>query len=349
METVLVTELEYRKAENVFRNAKDVRCEPAPVDEAALAKAVAARGARAVIVGVAPYRGALYEALGRAVAPASLPAVKPGSSAAGRDAGAANRAIIARFGVGHDSVNKPLARQHGIIVTNTPGVLDVSVAEHALWLMGCLARKISRLEARLRSGEFAGEVGIELRGKTLGVLGFGAIGRRVAAIAHFGFGMKVVACDQIPPDKIAEAIASNGVEHYTTDAEELLRQSDFVSVHLPVVPATQRFINATRLTWLKPGAMLVNTARGAVLDEEALYDALVSGRLAGAALDVFEREPYTPAHPDKDLRKLENVVLTPHVGSNTREANRWMAESALENVRCFLAGKLDRLARVDQP
>ena len=326
METILVTELEFRKAEEVFRDARDVRCEPAPVDEAALAETVVSRGARAVIVGVAPYRGPLYEALGK----------KSG-------------AIIARFGVGHDSVNKPLARQHGIIVTNTPGVLDVSVAEHALWLMGCLGRKISRLEARLRAGEFAGEVGMELRGKTLGVLGFGTIGRRVAAIAHFGFGMKVIACDQIPPDKIAEAVAANGVEHYTTDAEELLRQSDFVSVHLPVVPSTQRFINAARLAWLKPGAMLVNTARGAVLDEEALYDALAAGRLAGAALDVFEREPYMPAHPDKDLRKLENVVLTPHVGSNTAEANRRMAESALENVRCFLAGKLDRLARVDQP
>jgi len=326
METILVTELEFRKAESVFREAKDVRCEPAPVDETALAEAVVSRGARAVIVGVAPYRGVLYEALGKN-----------------------NGAIIARFGVGHDSVNKPLARQHGIIVTNTPGVLDVSVAEHALWLMGCLARKISRLEARLRAGEFAGEVGVELRGKTLGVLGFGAIGRRVAAIARFGFGMKVIACDQIPPDKMAEVVTANGVERYTTDAEELLRQSDFVSVHLPVVPSTQRFINATRLAWLKPGAMLVNTARGAVLDEEALYDALAAGRLAGAALDVFEREPYLPAHPDKDLRKLENVVLTPHVGSNTREANRRMAESALENVRCFLAGKLDRLARVDQP
>ena len=114
-----------------------------------------------------------------------------------------------------------------------------------------------------------------------------------------------------------------------------------------MVPATQRFINATRLAWLKPGAMLVNTARGAVLDEEALYDALASGRLAGAAMDVFEREPYVPTHPEKDLRKLQNVVLTPHIGSNTREANQRMAESALENVRCFLNGELDRLARVD--
>ena len=323
METILVTELEFAKAAEIFRGAKDVRCEPAPADESVLAEAVIARGARAVIVGVTPYRGPLYAALGRN-----------------------DGAIIARFGVGHDSVNKPLARQHGIVVTNTPGALDVSVAEHTLWLTGCLVRKISRLEARFRAGKFAGEVGLELRGKTLGILGFGAIGRQVAAIAHFGFGMKVIACSRNMP---AEPSARSGVEHFTADPEELFRASDIVSVHLPANASTQRFVNATRLAWLKPGAMLVNTARGAVLDEAALYDALAAGRLAGAALDVFEHEPYSPAHPDKDLRQLENVVLTPHIGSNTREANRRMAESALENVRGFLAGKLDRLARVDQP
>lgn len=322
METILVTELEFRKAEEVFRAAQDVRCEPAPVDESALAEAVAAHGARAVIVGVAPYRGPLYEALGKK-----------------------NGALIARFGVGHDSVNKPLARQQGIVVTNTPGVLDVSVAEHTLWLMGGLARKISRLETRLRGGQFAGEVGVELRGKTLGILGFGAIGRRVAAIAHFGFGMNVIACDRITP---AQPLANFGVDRFVTEAEGMFCESDFVSVHLPAIASTQRFLNATRLAWLKPGTMLVNTARGSVLDEEALYDALASGQFAGAALDVFEREPYVPVHPDKDLRKLQNVLLTPHIGSNTREANRRMAESALENVRSFLACKLDQLTRVDQ-
>ncbi|MFA5193393.1 MAG: NAD(P)-dependent oxidoreductase [Verrucomicrobiia bacterium] len=322
-ETILVTELEFRKAGEVFRAAKDVRCEPVPADETALTAAVISHGVRAVIVGVTPYRGPLYEALGRK-----------------------NGAIIARFGVGHDSVDKPLARQHGIVVTNTPGVLDISVAEHSIWLMGCLARKIVRLETRFRAGEFAGEVGMELRGKTLGILGFGGIGRSAASIAHFGFGMKVIACSRNKP---AEPPARFGVDHFTTDVEELFRVADIVSIHLPANANTQRFVNAARLAWLKPGAMLINTARGALLDEETLYDALASGRLAGAALDVFEHEPYVPARPDKDLRKLENVVLTPHVGSNTREANRRMAESSLENVRCFLAGKLDRLTRVDQP
>ncbi len=322
METILVTELEFSKAAEIFRSAKDVDCQPAPADEAALAEAVTASRARAVIVGVSPYRGPLYEALAR----------KEG-------------AIIARFGVGHDSIQKPLARRHGILVTNTPGVLDISVAEHTLWMMGCLARKIVRQETRLRAGTFACEAGMELHGKTLGVLGLGGIGRRVASIAHHGFGMKVIACSRHTP---AEPPARFGVDQFTPDVEAMFRACDIVSVHLPVTADTQRFINTTRLAWLRPGAMLVNTARGAVLDEEALYEALVSQRLAGAALDVFACEPYAPVHPGKDLRTLENVVLTPHTGSNTREANRRMAEAALENVRHFLAGQFDRLSRVDQ-
>jgi phosphoglycerate dehydrogenase-like enzyme len=290
-EPVLVTEHEFRKAEALFVAAG---CEPAPADEQALADAVKARGARVVIVGVAPYRGALYEAV----------------------AGG----LIARFGVGHDSINKTLARQHNIIVTNTPGALDASVAELAIWLMGCAARPRG------------GTAGIELRGKTLGVLGFGKIGKQVAQIAEHGLGMKVLACD-VGPGFVS--------------AEELFRQSDVVSVHLPSNADTRHFINATRLSWMKPSALLVNTARGAVLDEAALYDALVAGRLSGAALDVFEIEPYQPIAPGKDLRTLDNVVMTPHIGSNTREANRRMAEMSLANVRHFLAGELKQLTRVN--
>ncbi|MBM3860289.1 MAG: hypothetical protein FJ395_11640 [Verrucomicrobia bacterium] len=302
-EPVLVSELEFRKAEELFVAAG---CEPAPAEEQALADAVKARGARVVIVGVAPYRGPLYEAV----------------------AGG----LIARFGVGHDSINKALARQHNIIVTNTPGALDASVAEHAIWLMGCLARRVSKSEARMRGGKFAGDVGVELSGKVLGVLGFGKIGRRVAQIAELGLGMKVLACD-VGPGFVS--------------AEELFRESDVISVHLPSIPETRHFINATRLSWMKPTAFLVNTARGAVLDEAALYDALAARRFAGAALDVFEIEPYQPVAPGKDLRTLDNVVLTPHIGSNTREANRRMAEMSLANVRHFLAGELKQLTRVN--
>lgn len=303
-EVVLVTQPEFQKAEPLFVAAG---CESAPVEEAALAAEVLRRKAQAVIVGVSPYRGPLYEAL--------------------------SGGLIARFGVGHDSIDKALAHRHGIIVTNTPGALDISVAEHTLWLMGCLLRKIVRAGTQMRTGKFVGEVGMELHGKTLGILGFGAIGRRVAQSAQLGLGMNVLACD-VGPGFVS--------------AEELFRKSDIVSVHLPSNPSTRHFINAERLAWLKPGAVLVNTARGAVLDEAALYDALVTGRLAGAALDVFEREPYVPVQPDKDLRTLENVVLTPHIGSNTCEANRRMAAAALENVHNFFSGQLELLKRVNE-
>lgn len=329
---VLVTEAEYRKAEVVFRGAEGIQFEAAPAEEQSLARLIAGRGVRVVVVGVQPYAGPLYEALG-----------------------AGGGGLIARFGVGHDNVSKPLARQHGIRIANTPGVLDTSVAEHAMWLMGCLARKVSRLEATFRAGRFAGETGIELCGRTLGVLGFGNIGRRVAAMAHFGFGMRVIGADsrsaaevQSREGRPIEAIlAECGTEEYTTDVEQVFREADFLSVHLPVTPGTIRFVNGERLSWMKRGAAVVNTARGAVLDEVALYDALAEGALGGAALDVFEIEPYQPIQPDKDLRRFPNVVLTPHVGSNTAEANRRMGEACVENVRHFLAGKIDRLSLVE--
>lgn len=321
---VLVTEKEYRKGESVFRAADGVRCEAAPDDEAGLAAAVAARAATAVIVGVAPYRGPLYTEMGRL-----------------------GGGIIARFGVGHDGVDKVQARAHGIAVTNTPGALDASVAEHAVWLMGALARRVADLHRRFLDGSFTGAGGVEVCGRTLGILGFGAIGRRVASIASRGFGMKVIACDQVPPEGVAGALAAAGGGDYTTDVRAMFGASDFVSVHLPSTPATWRFINAERLAWMRPGAFLINTARGAILDEAALFDALTAGRLAGAALDVFETEPYVPVDPARDLRTIPTVVLTPHVGSNTAEANGRMAAAALENARRFLAGDLSRLDRVD--
>lgn len=328
---VLVTQPEWAKAEPVFRAATDLACAPAPADEPTLAEAVTARRARCVVVGVAPYGGPVLEALARH-----------------------GLALLARFGVGCDNVDLERARHLGVVVTNTPGVLDVSVAEHTLWLMGCLARHIARLDGRLRGGTFAAETGIELTGKTLAILGFGRIGRLVARMAHFGLGMRVVAVDVLPPEALEAAanqqfptlLAAHGVETYHTEAEAGLRQADVLSVHLPAHESTRHFLNATRLGWLPRGALLVNTARGSVVDEAALYDALVDGRLDGAALDVFEHEPYEPVHPEKDLRRLPNVVMTPHVGSNTREANARMAQACLENIRHFLAGRMSELTRV---
>ena len=335
-ETLLVTEKEYGKAEQVFRAATAITIRPAPADEALLSAAVLQWRARAVIVGVERYTGDLYRAL--------------------QEAANGRGALIARFGVGHDGVDKAQAREHGIAVCNTPGVLDISVAEHALWLMGNFARCIPRLEARLRAGEFGGEPGGELCGKRLGILGFGRIGRKVARMAHFGFGMSVWAADQWSPQtlevqekrSLADIRKDHGLELYTSDTDQLLRECDYVSIHLPAMPATRHFINASRIALMKPTAVLVNTARGLVLDEAALYDALAAGQIAGAALDVFENEPYQPVASDKDLRTLTNIVLTPHVGSNTREANQRMAAACLENVSHFFAGNAAQMTRVHQ-
>ncbi|NLY00393.1 MAG: hypothetical protein GXY83_30220 [Rhodopirellula sp.] len=333
-ETVLVTELGYQKGEAVFRTVESQRVLCVKPDEESLAEAVLAHRCRAVIVGIDPYRGPLYEALART--------------------GGERGAVIARFGVGHDNIDKGLARQHGILVTNTPGALDASVAEHAFWLISQLARRLGRAEARLRAGDFSAPPGIELAGKTLGILGCGEIGRRAAAIARFGFGMRVHAADIRPVDQLRQpgetneaALARLGLDLYTDDVEAVFRQSDVVTLHLSANEKTRNFINSQRLSWLKSSAMLINTARGAVIDEDALYDALAAGRLGGAGLDVFQNEPYVPVTAGKDLRTLDNVVLTPHIGSNTHEANRRMAEVSLKNVMHFLAGQIGETNRVE--
>jgi D-3-phosphoglycerate dehydrogenase len=266
--------------------------------------------------------------------------------------------VIIRAGAGVDTIDLEAASARGIYVANCPGKNTVAVAELAIGLLVAADRRVVDATLALRNGawrkkEFGKARG--LAGRTLGILGFGAIGRRVAAMAHFGFGLKVVACDRLPPDAWgareprppSEILADGGVERYTSDADDLFRSSDIVSIHLPSNASTRHFVNAARLAAMKPGALLVNTARGAVLDEDALYDALSAGRPAGAALDVFEHEPYAPVGAGKDLRTLENIVLTPHIGSNTVESNRRMGESCVANARHFLAGRLDRLDRVD--
>lgn len=324
---VLVTEKVYAKGEDVFRSSGALDVRPAATAELPLSESVRALRSRAVVVGPERYSDPLYAALA--------------------EAGGAGGAIIARFGVGCDGIDLAAARRLGVIVTNTPGVLEGSVAEHAIWLLGNLARRVSGAEARLRSGEFAGTAGVELCGKTLGILGLGAIGRRVASIAHFGLGMRVIAFGRRSPEEMREACARSGVERYTRDADALLGTSDAVSLHLAATAETRRFLDARRLSLLRPAAFLVNTARGSLIDEVALHDVLLEGRIGGAALDVFETEPYRPAAPGKDLRTLSNVLLTPHIGSNTREANERMARASLGNVASFLTGDHAALTRVD--
>jgi len=311
---VLVTESEYRKAEASFVEACGLECRRAPDAEAELAAAIRSTNASAVVVGPGRYTGLLYDALPRG-------------------------GVIARFGVGHDGIDKARATAAGLFCTNTPGVLSQSVAEHTMLLVAAAARALVPMATDLARQVWAPVMGVELQGRTLAIVGCGSIGRSVARIASLGYGMRVVGCSRpdVPPPGALEHFA-----RVTNDFASAVRDADFVSLHLPAGPDTLRWINRERLAHLGERCWLINTARGSVVDERALFDALSERRLAGAALDVFTAEPYAPA--GADLRTLPNVILTPHVGSNTSAANRRTAERALQNIA--LAGR-GEFARMD--
>jgi D-3-phosphoglycerate dehydrogenase len=236
--------------------------------------------------------------------------------------------IVARTGVGLDNVDIEAARERGIAVTYTPEGPAASVAELTIGLLLDLARDVTRVDRTLRSGKWDRRTGFLLEKKTLGILGCGRIGRRVARFAR-AFDMRVLAHD-IAPD--ASWAKSAGVDYVSFD--ELLKSSDAITVHVPLTPQTRSFLSEKELARMKPGALLVNTSRGEVLDEGALEKALVSGTLGGAALDVFHEEPYTGP-----LARLENVVLTAHIGSCSREGRRAMEHGAVDAVLAFFEGK----------
>jgi len=234
--------------------------------------------------------------------------------------------LISVWGTGTDHVDLPAAARHGITVTNTPGVSAISIAEHALALLLAVARRIPQLDAATRRGEWPRGQSIELHGKTCGIVGLGAIGRQFARIAA-GIGMRAIAWTMHPKPE-------PGVEFVELD--DLYRASDVVSVHLRLSPATEGFIGPRQLALMKPTAILINTARGAIIDEAALIRALAASRLAGAGLDVFSAEPLPPGHP---LATLPNVVITPHCAGITPEALEAGLSMAVENIWAFLDGR----------
>ena len=238
--------------------------------------------------------------------------------------------IIANVAVGYNNIDIPYARSKGIVVTHTPDVLTESVADFTWSLILAITRRLSEGERLVRRGEWKGwaldfMLGTELKGKQLGLVGVGRIGRAVAARAP-AFGMRVVYTE--PRD-----IDLPNSENMSLD--RLLNTSDVVSLHVPLLPETRHLIDKKALTRMKRSAYLINTARGPVVDEEALAWALQQHLLAGAALDVFENEP--AVHPD--LLKLENVLLVPHLASATTETRTAMADLAAENVRAVLEGR----------
>lgn len=252
--------------------------------------------------------------------------------------------LIVRFGVGYDSVPLPLCKERSIKVAYTPGTLHDSVAEHTMGLILAAARGICTADRLVRSGVWSGTQGIELRNKTLAIVGFGRIGRTVAAIARHGFGMRISAIDVFAePD----ATAADLIGRYSTDFARAVRDADFVSLHMNASSSTVGFIDRVKLTAMERRSILINTSRGRLINETDLFDALSERRIAGAALDVFWDEPYSP-QSGKDLRSLDNVIMTPHISSNTDSANRRMAEQCIKNVRGLLSGRLDEVAFVPE-
>ena len=248
--------------------------------------------------------------------------------------GARKAKIVANFGVGTNHIDLETAEDIGVVVTNTPGVLNDATADLAMALILASTRRMFFHEARLRRGDWEGfditsGLGSSLRGKTLGVVGMGRIGTALAQRAHFGFGMKVIYFNRskVLVPSIPEAKAAE-----TLDA--LMAEADVVSLHVPGDAHNRHLISAERLALMKPDAHLVNTARGDVVDEAALIAALESSAIAGAGLDVFENEPRI----NPKLLKLENAVLLPHMGSATIEGRVAMGEKVIINIRTFIDG-----------
>jgi lactate dehydrogenase-like 2-hydroxyacid dehydrogenase len=248
--------------------------------------------------------------------------------------------IVANYGVGYNNIDVAAAKENGVVVTNTPDVLTEDTADLALTLMLATARRAGEGERELRGGKWTGwrpthMLATQVHGKTLGLIGIGRIGRAVARRAHLGFGMKIIYHDPYP---LSEAEAATLGAERKESIEAVLRESDFVSLHCPATPETRHLMNASRFSQMRKGAILINTARGDVVNENDLIAALESGAIGGAGLDVFEKEPSVPAA----LTKMENVVLLPHLGSATTETRVAMGMRAIDNLEAFFGGTAPR-------
>ncbi len=329
MKTIIVTKSEYEKGREVFQSLRPgYEIVASDSDEECLAVAISNTGAKAAIVGPDKYQGRLYEAL-------------------------SSNGIISRFGVGTDGISFSQIGKHGLLLANTPHSTDDSVAELAMWLIGDLARMVNYLDKQLRANSFSGETGREIKGKHLGIIGFGSIGKKVARIASYGFNMRVHGFGRSSKKEIENRYRMPidefnhlfGLESYTNNIEEILPRCDFVSCHLPLTEHTQGFFNKRLFSQFKKDAYFINTSRGGIVDEVALNEVLGPGQIKGAALDVYNKEPYVPEKGQKDLRLWNRVVLTPHIASDTKEANTRMARVALDNIYHFFDGEFDEIKR----
>jgi D-3-phosphoglycerate dehydrogenase len=241
--------------------------------------------------------------------------------------------VVGRHGVGVDAIDLKAAKQRGIVVCNTPDANLESVAEQAVGFMITLSKQILRADQALRQGRWNVRyeyIGQEMDRRTLGLVGMGRIGARVAEICHFGFRMRIIYHDVIAYPDLEERLSAKKLP-----LDEVLKKADYISLHVPLLPATKGLIGAEQLAMMKKGAFLINTSRGAIVDEAALIKALRNGHLGGAGLDVFDTEP-TPA--DNPLLQFDNVVLTPHMAAHTDDALKAMSMVAEDIIR-VLEGK----------
>ena len=282
----------------------------------------------------------IYNPIGKPLTSAQVARLLPGidgyiAGLDGIDAVALNAAdrlkVISRYGVGIDNVDLVAARERGIVVTNTPGANSVSVAELALGLILALARQIPEAVEAVHQGKWPRYAGISLEGKTIGILGLGAIGRQLARRLS-GFDCKLLAFDPFADASFAEA---NHVQ--LASMEVVIQRSDFISLHLPLLPETRNLVNESFLSRMKKGSFLVNTSRGEVVDESALLSALQSGHLKGAGLDAFTSEPPDPKNP---LLGLTQVIATPHLGAQTDGATSNMGWFAMRDCLAVLKNEI---------
>jgi D-3-phosphoglycerate dehydrogenase len=245
--------------------------------------------------------------------------------------------IVANYAVGYDNIDLEEATKRGVYVTNTPNVLNNATAELAWTLLFSVARRVIPADKFMRTGKYKGWdpllfLGKEVTGKTLGVIGMGRIGYTFAKMSK-GFNMKVIYYDIYRNETAEKEIPAEYV-----DLDTLLKESDFISIHVPLTPQTKHLITERELKLMKKSAILINTSRGPIIDEKALVKALKEGWIWGAGLDVYEREPEF----EPDLAQLENVVMLPHIGSATEEARRGMSLLCAENIIDFFEGRVPR-------
>lgn len=250
---------------------------------------------------------------------------------------APNLVVISRTGVGVDNVDVQAATERGILVCHLPGINTQSVAEHTVMLMLAVAKDLRVMDTAVRTNRWSMRSSlkpVELEGKTLGIVGLGRIGSRIAEICSKGFGMKILAFDPLSPE-----IPRDFTVNFVSSLEELFRQADVISIHASYSKETHHLVDYSLLSKAKEGAILVNTARGSIVDEHALVKALQTGPLSAAGLDVFEEEPLDPSHP---LLRLDNVIITPHSATLTKETHIRAAVEAAQATIDALTGKPPR-------